>query len=58
MSEDRAEEEDKKAHGEGAAARPNAESTGSKVDPDFIPDESHENPNQKRAREHPEETGS
>ncbi len=31
---------------------------GSKVDPDFIPDESGETPEQKRAREHPEETGS
>ncbi|NYD79884.1 Hsp20/alpha crystallin family protein [Arthrobacter cupressi] len=31
---------------------------GSKVDPDFIPAESGENPDQRRAREHPEETGS
>lgn len=35
-----------------------AESTGSEVDPDFVPDESNENPNEKRARENPEETGS
>jgi HSP20 family protein len=31
---------------------------GSKVDPDFIPDENRDNPDQQRAREHPEETGS
>ncbi|MEZ2389544.1 hypothetical protein AB6813_08325 [bacterium RCC_150] len=35
-----------------------AEVDGSKVDPDFVPDDRHENPNEKRAREHPEETGS
>ncbi|MHA7167376.1 hypothetical protein ACX801_04320 [Arthrobacter bambusae] len=35
-----------------------AESAGSEVDPDVVPDESHENPNEKRAREDPEETGS
>ena len=35
-----------------------SESPGSKVDPDFIPDESPENPNEERARENPEETGS
>jgi hypothetical protein len=34
------------------------ESMGTKVDPDFIPDGSRETPEQKRAREHPEETGS
>ncbi|MFF2299673.1 hypothetical protein [Arthrobacter sp. NPDC058127] len=34
------------------------ESMGSELDPDFVPDESRENPNQKRARNHPEETGS
>ncbi|MDQ0028594.1 hypothetical protein [Arthrobacter bambusae] len=35
-----------------------AEVEGSKVDPDFVPDDGDENPNEKRAREHPEETGS
>ena len=34
------------------------DSMGSKVDPDFIPNESGETPGQRRAREHPEETGS
>ena len=35
-----------------------AESARSEADPDFVPGESHENPNEKRARNHPEETGS
>lgn len=37
---------------------PAAATVGSKLDPDFVPDESHENPNEERARKHPEETGS
>lgn len=35
-----------------------ADSPGSEVDPDFVPDERRENPNEKRARKRPEETGS
>lgn len=35
-----------------------AETMGSELDPDFVPDQSQENPNEKRARSHPEETGS
>ncbi|WP_442543037.1 hypothetical protein ACSBOX_14300 [Arthrobacter sp. KN11-1C] len=35
-----------------------AGSRGSEVDPDFVPDERRENPNEKRARKRPEETGS
>ncbi|MFH5877959.1 hypothetical protein [Arthrobacter sp. NA-172] len=35
-----------------------AATVGSKLDPDFIPAESHENPDEERARKHPEETGS
>lgn len=30
----------------------------SKIDPDFIPPDEDENPNEERARENPEETGS
>ena len=31
---------------------------GSELDPDFVPDQCQGNPNEKRARSHPEETGS
>lgn len=62
MSEERA--QGRHERGEEEAARNKTpdnvagESMGSKVDPDFIPDESRENPDEERAREHPEETGS
>lgn len=54
MTEEHTEEEGK-GPGTGTQA---AGSMGSKVDPDFIPGESQENPNEKRSREQPEETGS
>jgi hypothetical protein len=44
--------------GVGTGTDPAAATVGSKLDPDFVPDESHENPNEERARKHPEETGS
>ncbi|MDQ0209680.1 MULTISPECIES: hypothetical protein [Arthrobacter] len=62
MNEERAprrhgREEEGKARDKAGKTIP-SESPGSKVDPDFIPDESPENPNEERARETPEETGS
>jgi hypothetical protein len=51
-------EESQEDGAEEATPPVSTESMGSKLDPDFIPDESQENPNQERAREHPEETGS
>lgn len=62
MSEERAQERHERDEEEVARNKTpknvSAESMGSKVDPDFIPDESRENPNEERAREHPEEAGS
>lgn len=57
MSEERATERHKRDENEAPQNIP-AESPGSEVAPDFVPDDSHENPNEKRAREDPEETGS
>jgi hypothetical protein len=37
---------------------PRAGDLGTELDPTFIPDESDETPEEKRAREHPEPTGS
>jgi hypothetical protein len=37
---------------------PGTSDLGTELDPTFIPDESDETPEEKRAREHPEATGS
>lgn len=48
-----------KANKPDAASSPDAtEDLGTNVDPDFVPDEKRETPEQRRAREHPEEFGS
>lgn len=57
MSRERAEETEGRDDEE-SEQHVGPQTMGSELDPDFVPDQGQENPNEKRARSHPEETGS